>query len=318
MTFFDLYARTARSQGFIAAGLWLCSALPAAAQNKFIAADTTYTATTMNTMNSHYNITPPAGIPTNWKSPIDYTTGTVSVRMEVLEKPSTAKTLVNVCFEGNVETCMNYPPAYTGPGVINFSQEIKSFWQYDMFDYSKGIQTVAVSLKDEDETLAQGNAMFYPTKVKLTVTVTAAGGATMTPTNDDDAGTPRDAGTRPMDGGQIPMGSPLADAGTTTPAPANPVGAAAGSGVAVSPAGSGTGGAAVASAGTVAAAAAGSTAGAAAAAGSSSGGGRRVSDYLESDTGCSTTRGGNAGSLGWFAAVACWLTLRSRSRRRTR
>ena len=314
MTFFDLYARKARWQGLIAAGLWMSSVLPAAAQNKFIAADTTYTATAMNTMSSHYNLTPPSGIPTNWKSPIDYTTGMVSVRMEVLEKPSTAKTLVNICFEGNVETCMNYPPAYTGTGVINFSQDIKSFWQYDMFDYSKGIQTVAVSLKDEKETLAQGDPNFYPTKVKLTVTVMAAGGATVPMNNDDDAGMPRDAGTR-MDAGSIPMGSPVDAGAPLSPPPRNPVGAAAGSGVAVTPAPP-TAGTSAATAGTAAAAGASAGSTAAGAAGTSSANRGRVSDYLESDTGCSATRGGNAGSLWLFAALACWLSLQPRSRKR--
>jgi hypothetical protein len=314
VTFFDLYARKARAQGLIVAGLWL-SVLPVAAQVKFVAADTTYTATTMNTMSSHYTITPMAGIPTNWKSPVDYTTGTVSVRMEVLEKPSAAKTLVNICFEGNVETCMNYPPAYTATGVINFSQSLSTFWQAAMFDYTKGIQTVAVSLKDEAETLAQDKPDFYPTKVKLTVTVTAAAGATGTSTNDDDAGPPRDAGTKPrMDAGMIPTGpgTPV-DAGVSPTAPANPVGAAAGTGVGVmTPAAAGTTAATAGTtaAGTSAVATGGTTAG------DAGPGIRRVSDYLESDTGCSTTRGGNAGSLWLFAGLACWLGLRGRSRRR--
>jgi hypothetical protein len=283
------------------------------AQDKFIAADATYTATTMNTMNSHYMVMPMTGTPANWKSPVDYSTGSVSVRMEVLEKPSDKKTLVNICFQGNVETCMNYPPAYTKPGVITFNGNFSTFWQYSMFDFSKGIQSVAVSLKDETEMLAQGNADFYPTKVKLTVTVTAKSGATMMPTNDDDAGTPRDAGM-PRDAGQIPPGpSTPVDAGVPpATAPMNPVGAAAGTGVAappVAPSNAGAPAAAGASAATAGTVAAG--------AGAPDAGQHRVSQYLESDTGCSTTRGGNEGSLWLFAGAGFYLAWRGRSRRRS-
>jgi hypothetical protein len=282
VTLIDCCALSARRQGLLAAGLCLSALSPAAAQDKFVAADTTYTATADNTMNSHYRIDPTMEVPANWKVPVDYSTATVSVRMEVLEKPSNAKTLVNVCFQGNVETCMAYPPAYSMPGVLTFSKPLNSFWQYGMFDWTKGIQYTAVSLKDEDEQLVQGDPMFYPTKVKLTVTVTADDAPVMEP-EPADAGMPRDAGMGMgrRDAGQIPTGP-------NTPGVAGRAAPIVDAGVPLVP---------TSVAGSRAPAAVGGRGGAPSVAGTGAPSGvaggrpeRKVGDYLESDTGCSTLR----------------------------
>jgi hypothetical protein len=278
-------------------GSW---ALPARAQQPLVI-DATYTATAQNTMESHYRIKPVAGAPTNWRSPVDYASGMARVRVEVLEKPSDKKTLVNICFEGNAKSCMPYPPAYTAPGIYNFTAPFAAFWQYDKVDWTKGIQNVAVVLKTETEVEAQGDPLYYPAKMHVTINLVAAA-------SEDDAGAaPKDAGatpprtdagrpdagaTAPTDAGTKPDAAVMTDASSTPTPPA---------------------------AGASATSAAGSKASAGASA-TGDAGERDVRKYLSSsDSGCSTLvpRSSHPIGLGWFAAHGIVLyVLRRRSNAR--
>jgi hypothetical protein len=196
-------------------------ALPVAAQQQFVLIDATYTATAANTKDSQFLISPLAAAPANWRAPVDYASGSIYVRFEVLEKPSTADTYYGICFEAGTSsiTCMPYPPLYNKPGVYTVSPKISLFWQYDMFDWTMPVQKVAVVLKDSTMRAAQGDAMFYPTKVHVTVTVVPPGKTYVDPNADDDAGIP------PASTPSKPMTNPVNafDAGTSNiPVPTKP------------------------------------------------------------------------------------------------
>jgi hypothetical protein len=164
---------------------------------QFVAADLTYTATTQNTTNSEYRIPVLAGVPANWKSPVDYTQGMAYVRFEVLDKPSDAKTVYNVCFAlaGSTLSCMPYSPVFTAKGVNNFSAPFSAFWNGDMVDWTMGVMQIVLVLKDDTGKLVQGDANYYPSTIKTHLTIVAPG-ATYVPPNTSDAGTtiPKDAG----------------------------------------------------------------------------------------------------------------------------
>jgi hypothetical protein len=184
------------------------------AQQQFVVTETTYTATAANTMDSHYFVSPAAGTPSNWRSPIDYASGRAHARLEVLEKPSTKKTLYNICFESpSNAACMGYSPAYTTPGVYDFEFAFSSFYQYSAVDWSKGIKDVALILKDENGTKVQGDAAFYPSKIHITITIIAPGSTYMPP-----AAPPADAGAG---------GAPHGDAGVAGHAGSGAAGASA-------------------------------------------------------------------------------------------
>jgi hypothetical protein len=179
----------------------------AASAQQFVVTEATYTATVDNTMDSHFYEPPAKATPSNWTSPVDYSKGTAYVRLEVLSKPSTKKTLYNVCFEGNSGyCCMGYPPPYTAPGVVNFSGSLPSFWNYSTVDWSKGLHQMALILKDENGNKVQGDASFYPTKIHVTITVVAPGGTYVPPSE-----MMNDAGMAAMDAGKPDSGP--ADAG---------------------------------------------------------------------------------------------------------
>jgi hypothetical protein len=176
---------------FLFTGLLLTAAAVSsrAHAEQFVLLDLTYEATAANTTDSLFPGTPPTNVPKNLKSPIDYASGTAHVRFEVLSKPSAAKTLYNICFENASNyACMGYPPAYTATGTYNFSGAFSSFWQGNLVDWSMGISRVQLILKDETEVKVQGNAMFYPTKIHVTITIVAPG-STYVPPDAPAAGT---------------------------------------------------------------------------------------------------------------------------------
>lgn len=142
----------------------------------FVLVDETFTATAQNTSSSEYGVEPLQGVPENWRTPTDYSAGRVHVRVEVLEKPSSMRTLCNVCFAaGDKLTCMPYPPPYTTPGTYDSEPKISSFWQYDVYDWTKPVEEVRIVVKDENGRFVQGNAAYFPTTLHVTVTVLPPG-----------------------------------------------------------------------------------------------------------------------------------------------
>jgi hypothetical protein len=166
-------------------GLLLAAAAVSASRahaEQFVLIDLTYEATAQNTMDSHFVATPAANIPKNLKTPIDYASGTAYVHFEVLTKPSAAKTLYNICFENPSNyACLPYPPAYTATGKYDFNAKFSAFWQGDLVDWTMGITKLQLVLKDENETKVQGNAMFYPTKIHVTITLVSPGSTFVPP-----------------------------------------------------------------------------------------------------------------------------------------
>jgi hypothetical protein len=150
--------------------------------DQFVLIDLTYEANAQNTMDSHFFGTPAANIPKNLKSPVDYSTGTAYVRFEVLAKPSAAKTLYNICFSNPSNyACMPYPPAYTATGVNMFNAPFSAFWQGNLVDWTMGISQVQLVLKDEKENKVQGDPMFYPYKMHVTITLVSPGATYVPP-----------------------------------------------------------------------------------------------------------------------------------------
>jgi hypothetical protein len=201
----------------------------ARAQDKqFVLIDATFTASASNTTSSEYAVAPLPTAPANWRTPVDYASGSLHVRIRVLEKPSAMKTLSNVCLKtGDVLTCMPYPDPYTKPGVYNSEPKFSTFWQYEMFDWTKPVERVNVVVKDENGRFVQGNPAFFPTKMHVTVTVVPPGERYVDPDptmsdDDSDAGVGMSPTTTPGGAPRNPIGS--SSAGTAAPAAAGTAG----------------------------------------------------------------------------------------------
>jgi hypothetical protein len=272
-------------------------------EGQFVLMDATFTAAANNTMSSEYAVAPLEGAPTNWRSPIDYASGRIHVRVHVIEKPSDMKTLCNVCFkESDVLTCMPYPPPYTKPGVYESEPKISSFWQFEVYDWTKRVERVNVVVKDENGRFVQGNPAFFPTKLHVTVTVIPPGGRYLDPgsLSGDDA----DAGVLPDE--------PAAP--TSVARDHNVTGSAGIAAPAVRPVASTA--ASTAAAGTLAAGPA-----ATVAVPPSAGMDRNIRDYIEPGSSCAVLRAcpkaryGGPVSIG-FAALSLWQIARIGRRKR--
>jgi hypothetical protein len=213
------------------------------------------------------------------------------------------ETLCNVCFKaGDVLTCQPYPPPYTKPGVYKSEAYFSSFWQYDVYDWTKPVERVNVVVKDQNGRFVQGNPAYFPTKMHVTVTVVPPGERFVD--SDPLQGDDLDGGvgdTMPGVPGMSPTGGP------STPS----AGGAAG-GVASRP---------LAAAGSVATASAGTSAAGQSAPVAAPDADRNIRDYLDEGSSCAVAhvrpkaRYGAVVSLG-VAAFALWRT--ARMGRRTR
>jgi len=196
----------------------------ASAQDQVVILDETYTATSANTSDSHYRLPPRAGSPDDWEEPVDYAAGRAHVRLEVIEKPSDAPTLYNVCFEATpTYACLPYSPEYTAPGVYDYEYGFGVFYQGNQVDWSQGTNQIALILKDENEVKPQGDPDFYPTKIHVTITLLTADAVYVPPSDEPDpeldAG--YDAGMLPdpVDAGALDASVELPDAAGPTTQP---------------------------------------------------------------------------------------------------
>jgi len=267
---------TGRTGAFAAtmtvASLWSFAALA----DQFVVLDSTWEHTA-DLPDSHFHVDPLPGTPADWTSPVDYSTGTAYIHLEVFTKPTDTPTKFQVCFEATpTYACTDQSPTYTTVGVLDWSTPFANFWSppNTMVDWSQGTNKLAVILKDTqngkpsaDNVGAETAALYTPTQVHMVVTIVAEGSVYMPP-SDRDAGTSDDAGADP-DAGRPPV-----DAGKDASPGPDPNPADAG----------GTGGAPAAE-----------------------------PSSAESDGGCNTARTGGAGPCGWLAiALAVFVARRRR------
>ena len=174
--------------------------------DQFVVVDSTWDHTP-DLADSHYRVMPLPGTPADWKSPVDYASGTAHVRLEVFTKPTDTPTKFQVCFEAT--------PTYTAVGVIDWETPFSSFWSPpgEMVDWTQGTKKIALILKDTkngkpstDNVGAVTAALYTPTQVRMVVTIVAPG-STYVPPSPPDAGPPVDpdagggGGSGPLDAG---------------------------------------------------------------------------------------------------------------------
>jgi hypothetical protein len=271
---------------------------------------------------SHYHIKPAAGTPTNWKSPVDYTQGSVYFALDVKTKPAgDAPTKFQVCFEGSPSyACGDQSPTYTKTGHYTWMSSFTNFYQYSMVDWTKGVASLALIVKDDMNNKPAGDPKYVPTDLHVLI-VMLSKGASYVPVNSNGgsggsaagsggtnaagaggaaamagrAGSAGSAGKRAADGGRGGSVAAGLDAGTHTDVDASRPGAAAGTAAA------GTG-----AAGTSAAGSAPTTSG-------SAGSSHKVMPKPGSN--CSAA-GGTFGNAGFSALIAGFLLMRRRRSRR--
>jgi hypothetical protein len=147
--------------------------------DQFVVAEATYTHSAQTTTDSHYRVKPTAETPVNWQSPVDYTQGSVHVRLDVKTKPSATPTRYQICFEMKMNyCCTDQAPPYTTIGVYEWDTDVEKLWRPGPVDFTKGIVQSALILKDTNNVKpspenvgAATSALYMPSDLSVTVTV---------------------------------------------------------------------------------------------------------------------------------------------------
>jgi hypothetical protein len=162
---------------------------PAAAAEQFVLVDSDY----VHTKESHAYAKPLAGIPSNWRTPINYAEGTAVYHLVVAEKPSTENLNMGGCFVGVSYCCFGYS-RFTKPGVYDWTDSIPGMWQYDKVDFTKPITEIPFIMRDRNAIKvdpgiemfygAPSTALYFPMKSHLTITIVSKGSTYMKPAPD--------------------------------------------------------------------------------------------------------------------------------------
>ena len=115
--------------------------------------------------------------PLNWVSPVNYRTGKVHIRLEVLEKAAGGQSQGwALCYVGNAGSYgCPYTDYYTNVGVYEKDVKMDSFYNNATIDWSKGIKQVDLVYTINNS--GQGHVHFFPelkekttpTKVRITL-----------------------------------------------------------------------------------------------------------------------------------------------------
>ena len=161
-----------------------------------------YEATTQNTQDAHYNARAPQYTftqPDSWRSPIDYTQGTVYIEQDVLTKPSDLDTQVDICFvsAGGRYGCRS-TEFYKTTGRVMTVRPASSFYQFNQIDWNTKINLVQLIVKDRNNANG-GNpkSAFMPTRMRIAMTFVSQGDTYRPPPGfaaiASDGGAPADA-----------------------------------------------------------------------------------------------------------------------------
>lgn len=94
----------------------------------------------------------PGTLATSFTAPVDYASGTVYQRLEVLSKPSDTPVQYQLCLvPKDISTspaCSNAKLSFSGPGVYENNQPLSSFLNYNRVNWSSGIDNVMLVVKD--------------------------------------------------------------------------------------------------------------------------------------------------------------------------
>lgn len=173
------------SIGLAAAGLIALTPSVAHAE-QFLLFDATFTYTWEDAINatpskSHFYVKESNFLnkqrPLNWVSPVNYRTGKVHIRLEVLEKAAGGQSQGwGLCYVGNAGSYgCPYTDYYTGVGVYERDVKMDSFYNNATIDWSKGIKQVDLVYTINNS--GQGHVHFFPdlkekttpTKVRITL-----------------------------------------------------------------------------------------------------------------------------------------------------
>jgi MYXO-CTERM domain-containing protein len=167
------------------AGLGVLLLASAARAEQFVLLDVTFTYTKADADNatpnkSHYYVKSDRlnpMTPTDWTKPVNFRSGRIHVRTEVMDKPAgSADTRWTLCYIarkgiGSGYGCSN-TAAYTEKGLWPFEQGMTEWWQNEDIDWTQGIKQVDIVMKDSKGVFAHTQPdpeRWFPTTLRITM-----------------------------------------------------------------------------------------------------------------------------------------------------
>lgn len=157
---------------------------------QLILLDITYTHNTVSRAFSFFNASNET--PDNLVFPINYSTGKIYQRLEVLSKPSTKPVSYQVCiFQDKIisekHTCSGYMK-FTTTGTYYSNQTMQSLYQYNVIDWKRKLLSVMLVVKDANGkpiddrygfagfwSGSPNYSLYYPMTVRYTVILVPKG-----------------------------------------------------------------------------------------------------------------------------------------------
>jgi MYXO-CTERM domain-containing protein len=133
----------------------------------------------------HHRVKPLATQPANWQAPIDYSKGTVYIHQEVMTKPSKRPTIIDICFDGDLEGygCID-TASYTDVGVHETMKPLADMWQYEKVAWTKKRTEYHLVIKDPALGGTPGGKPptdFTPSIMRIVFTIVPPGGTYVPP-----------------------------------------------------------------------------------------------------------------------------------------
>jgi MYXO-CTERM domain-containing protein len=176
--------QTARCMIWAALPLFALATSRTVRADQVVLADVSWSHPTDTASDSHYRVTPATGTPSNWKSPVDYTQGSVYASLDVKTKPAgDAPTKLQICFEGTPNyACTDQSPTYTKVGNVTWTSQFANFYNLSMVDWTMPIKDMALIVKDDMNNKPAGDPKYVPTDLHIVI-VLLSKGATYVPAN---------------------------------------------------------------------------------------------------------------------------------------
>ncbi len=138
----------------------------------------------------------PSNNPTNWRSPVDYSRGTLYQRVQIISKPTDTVALYALCmFQDHVwaerHACGDMTKIrFTAPGTYTSSQEMTSLYQYSSaIDWTRKPHVIMLHIGDRNKHQPDSYAgfmdlwlgtpnwgLYYPMRLRYTAVIVPPGG----------------------------------------------------------------------------------------------------------------------------------------------
>jgi MYXO-CTERM domain-containing protein len=169
--------------------------------------DSRLTATAQGATDSKIGFPLSTRAPASLKTPTDYAAGKLHTRVEVFSKPSGAPTYLKACLESMTgkTLCSDYVGAqtYLSESALDHEQTLASMQNAASYDWTSPLRRAYLVMSDASGASVAGKAEFFPTDLRLMLTLLPPGARYTPPWELSDAAVSAEGGSSVDPGGAL-------------------------------------------------------------------------------------------------------------------